>query len=190
MGAESALISYEAVEQRIFLIRGQKVMLDGDLAALYEVETKALKRAVLRNMERFPKDFMFQLTAEEHQTLRRQSGTLKRGAHSKYLPFAFTEQGVAMLSGILRSPKAVQANIAIMRAFVRMRQAIETHRALAKKLGELEAKVGTHDEELQLIFKALKQLMAEPAKKKKSIGFGVKEKKARYRAKSPAKAKK
>ena len=95
-----------------------------------------------------------------------------------------------MLSGILRSPKAVQANIAIMRAFVRMRQAIETHRALAKKLGELEAKVGTHDEELQLIFKALKQLMAEPAKKKKSIGFGVKEKKARYRAKSPAKAKK
>ena len=106
--------------------------------------------------------------------------TSRWGGH-RYRPYAFTEQGVAMLSGVLNSPRAVQANVEIMRAFVRMRDVIETHRALAKKLVELEAKVGTHDEEIQLIFDALRQLMAEPAKKKKAIGFGAKEAKGKYR---------
>jgi hypothetical protein len=181
MGDNLAVVPYEAVERRILLVRGQKVMLDADLAALYGVETKALKRAVIRNLDRFPDDFMFQVSPQEFQALRRQFGTLKRGQHAKYLPYAFTEQGVAMLSGVLKSLRAVQANVAIMRAFVRMRQAIETHRELAKKLEELEAKVGTHDEEIQLIFNALKRLMAEPAKKKKTIGFGAKEAKGKYR---------
>jgi hypothetical protein len=180
MSDDLNLVPYGAIDQRILLIRGQKVMLDADLAALYGVETRALKRAVTRNQARFPEDFMFQVSPQEYQALRRQFGTLKRGQHAKYLPYAFMEKGVAMLSGVLKSPRAAQANVAIMRAFVRMRQAIETHRALARKLEELEVKVGTHDEEIQLIFKALKQLMAEHAKRKKPIGIGAKEHKGRY----------
>ncbi len=154
-------------------------MLSHDLALLYGVETKVLLQAVKRHILRFPPDFMFQLDDQEVAALRSQIVTSSWGGQ-RYKPYAFTEQGVAMLSGVLNSPRAVQANVEIMRAFVRMREAIETHKALAKKLVELEVKVGSHDEEIQLIFKALKQLMAEPAKKKKAIGFGAKEAKAKY----------
>jgi hypothetical protein len=179
---DRAVVPYEAVEQRILVLRGQKVMLDVHLAELFCVTTGNLNKAVSRNRLRFPPDFMFQLTGEEYRVLRIQFGILEKGAHSKYLPHAFTEQGVAMLSSVLRSERAILVNIEIMRAFVRMRQAIETHREWAKKLEELETRVGTHDEEIQLIFKALKQLMAEPAKKKKAIGFGAKEAKGKYRS--------
>jgi hypothetical protein len=168
------------VETLIHLIRGQRVMLDADLAALYGVETKALKRAVKRNADRFPPDFMFQLSQAEHRCLRRQFGTLKRGAHAKYLPLAFTEQGVAMLSGVLNSPRAVQANIAIMRAFVRIREFLLAHRDLADKLAELERRVVSHDEHIQALFDAIRQLMTPPDPPPKQIGFHVKEGRVAY----------
>lgn len=176
MTKDASLIPSETIKGRIVLIRAQRVMLDADLAVLYGVETKALKRAVNRNLDRFPEDFMFRLSAEEHERLRYHFGTLKRGEHSKYLPYAFTEHGVAMLSSVLRSPQAVQVNIRIMRAFARMRHVLAAHKELALKLEQLEAKVGTHDEELALIFEALKQLTAPPDKKKHPIGFRIKEK--------------
>ena len=122
MGSKQALILQERIERCILLIRGQRVMLDSDLAALYGVETRVLKQAVRRNIKRFPGDFMFELTKEENRPLRSQNVTLKRGQHSKYLPFAFTEQGVAMLSSVLNSQRAIDVNIEIMRAFVRQRQ--------------------------------------------------------------------
>ena len=180
MSDDLAVTSYRRIEEHILLLRGKKVMLSHDLALLYGVETKVLLQAVKRHLLRFPPDFMFQLDDQEVAVLRSQIVTSSWGGQ-RYKPYAFTEQGVAMLSGVLNSPRAVQAHVEIMRAFVRMREAIETHKALAKKLVELEVKVGSHDEEIQLIFKALKQLMAEPAKKKKAIGFGVKEKKPAYR---------
>jgi DNA-binding PadR family transcriptional regulator len=180
MSDDLAVTSYDGLEKHILLIRGKKVMLGHDLALLYGVETKVLLQAVKRHILRFPPDFMFQLDDQEVALLRSQFVTSRWGGH-RYKPYAFTEQGVAMLSGVLNSPRAVQANVEIMRAFVRMREAIETHRALAKKLEELEGKVGTHDEEIQLIFKALKRLMAEPEKKKKPIGFAAKEAKGRYK---------
>ncbi len=180
MIGDLAVTSYDGRERHILLIRGKKVMLSHDLALLYGVETKVLLQAVKRNLLRFPPDFMFQLDDQEVALLRSQFVTSSWGGH-RYKPYAFTEQGVAMLSGVLNSPRAVQANVEIMRAFVRMRDAIETHRELAKKLVELEVKVGTHDEEIQLIFRALKRLMAEPEKKKKPIGFTAKEHKGKYR---------
>lgn len=168
------------IESLIRLIRGQRVMLDSDLAALYGVETKALKRAVRRNADRFPLDFMFPLTIVEYRALRRQFGALKRGAHAKYLPLAFTEQGVAMLSGVLGSPRAVQVNIAIMRAFVRIREFLTAHRDLAEKLAELERKVLSHDEHIQSLFDAIRQLMAPPDPPPRQIGFHVKENRIAY----------
>jgi hypothetical protein len=128
------------IERAILLIRGQKVLLDEDLAELYEVETKRLNEAVRRNIERFPSDFMFQRTREEWESLRSQIATLEegRGQHRKYLPYAFTEQGVAMLSSVLRSPRAVQVNIEIMRAFVRLRQFLASHEELARKVAEMD----------------------------------------------------
>ena len=179
MSDDLAVTSYRRIEEHILLLRGKKVILSHNLALLYGVETKVLLQAVKRHILRFPPDFMFQLDDQEVAVLRSQIVTSSWGGQ-RYKPYAFTEQGVAMLSGVLNSPRAVQANVEIMRAFVRMREAIETHKALAKKLVELELKVGSHDEEIQLIFKALKQLMAEPAKKKKAIGFGAKEAKGKY----------
>src|SRR5258706_8945823 len=129
------LIPAQRIEDAILLIRGQKVMLDRDLAPLYGVTTGNLNKAVKRNLARFPEDFMFQLSAEEAESLRFHFGSLKRGQHYKYLPYAFTEQGVAMLSGVLRSHRAVQVNVAIMRAFVRLREALSLHKELAHKLG-------------------------------------------------------
>ena len=168
----------EVIERKILLIRGEKVMLDFHLAELYGVETKSLKRAVRRNISRFPGDFMFELTKDEHDSLRYQFGTLKRGEHAKYLPYAFTEQGVAMLSSVLNSERAVLANIEIIRTFVRLREILATHKDLARKLEELEKK---YDEKFAVVFQAIRELMVPPEPPpKRRIGFGVEEKKAKY----------
>ncbi|MFC1807946.1 ORF6N domain-containing protein [Candidatus Omnitrophota bacterium] len=170
--ATTHLIPQEVIENKILLIRSKKVMLDRDLASLYEVETKQLTRQVRRNITRFPKDFMFRLTKEEYKTLRCQIGTLKRGRHSKYLPYVFTEQGVAMLSSILNSERAIQVNIAIMRVFVRLKEIISTHKKLAHKLMELERKMEKKDEEIKVIFEVIRELMAPSIEKpKRRIGF-------------------
>jgi phage regulator Rha-like protein len=157
------------------------MMLDEHLAELYGVETKALKRAVRRNRDRFPADFMFELRAQEYAALRRQFGTLKRGQHAKYLPYAFTEQGVAMLSSVLRSKRAVLVNVEIMRAFVRLREILATHRQLAGKLAELERRMATHDEQIQAIFEAIRQLLNAPEPPRGRIGFQARDPRTRYR---------
>ena len=145
--------------------------MDRDLAELYGVETKQLRRAVRRHISRFPRDFMFELTQNEYSSLRHQFGTLKRGQHSKYLPFAFTEQGVAMLSSVLNSERAIEVNISIMRAFVQLRKMIASNNKLAQKLAELEQHLENHDEQIQAIFEAIRQLMTPPVKPRKKIGF-------------------
>ncbi len=166
----------EAIIRRIFWIRKEKVILDTDLAVLFGVPTKALKQAVRRNIERFPEDFMFILSKDEFDSLRSQIVTLKRGEHAKYLSFAFTEQGVAMLSGILGSRQAISVNIAIMRAFVQLRRFLESNKELARKMEELEKAVTGHDEKIRLIFHAIKQLIdkkEEPLPQRKPIGYMV-----------------
>lgn len=172
-------IPAERIERRIVLIRGQKVMLDADLAELYGVETKALNRAVRRNIERFPDDFMFQLTQKEFESLRfhfgasnlrSQIGTSKnekRGGR-RYRPYAFTEQGVAMLSSVLRSKRAVEVNIAIMRAFVKLREMLASNRELARRLDEMEK---NYDAQFKVVFDAFRELMKPPKKPRGSIGF-------------------
>ena len=171
---EPSLVPMERIERAILLLRGHKVMFDSDLASLYGVRTKVLNQAVSRNIERFPADFMFQLTEEEATRLRSQIVTLKtgRGRHRKYLPYAFTEQGVAMLSSVLRSPRAVQVNIEIMRAFVRLRQMLQTNADLARKLAALEKK---YDAQFKVVFDAIRELMTSPHRKRKKIGFHVRE---------------
>jgi hypothetical protein len=145
-------VPIERIEKSILLIRGQKVMLDKDLAELYGVETRVLKQAVKRNVKRFPIDFMFELTKEEHQSLRSQIVILKRGQHSKYLPMAFTEQGVAMLSSVLNSERAIEVNILIMRAFVKLREMVASHEDLMRKVEEMEKK---YDHQFQVVFEAI-----------------------------------
>ena len=145
----------EAIEQRIFLIRGQKVMLDSDLAELYGVETKALKRAVKRNIDRFPADFMFQLTREEVRNLRYHFGTSSWGGQ-RYLPFAFTEHGAVMLASVLNSPIAAQASIQVVRAFIRLRGILAAHKELAQKLEALENR---YDAQFKVVFDAIRKLM-------------------------------
>ena len=160
-----------AIEGAIRSVRGHRVLLDGDLAGLYEVEVKALNQAVRRNIARFPGDFMFQLTADEAARLRSQSVTLDvrgRGQHRKYAPFAFTEQGVAMLSSVLRSSRAVQVNIEIMRAFVRLRQLLERNADLARKIEALEKR---YDTQFRVVFDAIRELMTPPTKPRRRIGF-------------------
>ncbi|OGW50695.1 MAG: DNA-binding protein [Nitrospirae bacterium RBG_19FT_COMBO_42_15] len=168
----------EMIERKIYLIRGDKVLLDGDLAELYGVEVKHLKRQVRRNLTRFPEDFMFELRKEEYDSLRSHFGTLKRGEHIKYLPYAFTEQGVAMLSSVLNSERAIHVNIAIMRAFVKLREMLATHKDLALKLNEMENK---YDAQFKVVFDAIRQLMTPPEPKKRKIGFIVRERSAQYR---------
>jgi hypothetical protein len=158
----------------------QKVMLDVDLAMLYGVSTGALNRAVKRNASRFPADFMFQVTPEEAEILKRQFGISSWGGR-RTLPNAFTEQGVAMLSSVLRSERAVKVNIAIMRAFVKLREALETNRELAKKFSELEERVGRHDDEIATIIEAIRQLITPLDKPRREIGFHVRESSPRYR---------
>ena len=165
------LISQDAITNKILLLRGKKAMLDRDLAKLYGVTTGNLNKAVKRNIERFPEDFMFQLTKDEEESLRFQFGSLKRGQHAKYLSCVFTEQGVAMLSSVLRSKRAIQVNIIIMRVFVRLKEIISTHKELAYKLDELERKIEKHDQEIRSIFEAIRQLMAPPEGKRRITGF-------------------
>ena len=162
-------ILVENVERRILLIRGQKVMLDSDLAKLYGVATFNLNKAVRRNRERFPADFCFQLSAEEYQALRFQIGISKRGRGGRrFLPYAFTEQGVAMLSSVLRSKRAVLVNVAIMRTFVKLRELLATHRDLSRRLDGLERK---YDAQFKVVFDAIRELMAPPAPPRRRIGF-------------------
>jgi len=173
------IVPAEIIEKSIYLVRGQKVMLDRDLAELYEVETAQLKRAVRRNIDRFPKDFMFELTKPELGDWRCQFGTsnsIKIGL--RYSPMAFTEQGVSMLSSVLRSKRAVQVNIEIMRAFVRLRVMLASHKDLEMKLVELEKK---YDKQFKIVFEAIRALIEPPVTPKKKIGFEVKESSARYR---------
>jgi len=171
MPNHSPLVPAERIEQSILVIRGQKVMLDRDLAALYGVPAKRLNEQVKRNLARFPEDFMFQLTPEEAAVLRSQFATLKKGTgkHRKYLPYVFTELGVAMLSTVLRSERAIEVNIAIMRAFVKLRELLSTHKDLARKIADLEKK---YDGQFQVVFDALRRLMRPPVlTKRRKIGF-------------------
>jgi len=177
-GRSGVVVSMERITQTILLLRGHKVILDEDLAALYEVETKTLNRAVKRNLDRFPEDFMFQLTAEEFANLRFHSGTsslrsqidTSRWGGRRYPPYAFTEQGVAMLSSVLHSDRAIHVNIEIMRAFVRLRRMLASNAELARKLAALEKK---YDAQFRVVFDAIKELMTPPQpKKKRPIGFG------------------
>jgi len=164
------LIPSEVIERKIYLIRGHKVMVDRDLAKLYGVTTFNLNKAVNRNQDRFPEDFMFQLNKEEARNLIFQFGMSSWGGVRK-LPYVFTEQGVAMLSSVLRSKRAIQVNIAIMRTFVRLKAVLSTHKELARKLNELERKIEKHDEDISSIFEAIRQLMAPPEKPRRRIGF-------------------
>jgi hypothetical protein len=197
-----ALVAAERIEQSILLIRGHKVLLDSDLAQLYGVETKALVRAMKRNIDRFPDDFMFQLTRDEWTALGRQIGTLdlrrqigtsssksdyvtpgnasdamaRDATHGgrRYPPYVFTEQGVAMLSSVLRSPRAVQVNIEIMRAFVRLRRILAVNAELARRLDEVESHLGKHDEQFSDVIRAIRQLMEPPTRPpRRHIGFHV-----------------
>jgi len=172
-----ALVPFEIIEKKILLIGGQKVMLDSDLAELYGVETKMLVRAVKRNSERFPYDFMVQLTQEEFSNLKCHFGTSRWGGR-RHLPYAFTENGVAMLSSVLNSPKAIQVNIQIMRTFTKLREMISSHKDLAKKLADLEKK---YDGQFQIVFEAIRQLIETEEKPKGKIGFIAKERQAVYR---------
>ena len=173
------LMPAERIEKHILLLRSHKVMLDGDLAELYGVQPRVLNQAVKRNRKRFPADFMFQLTPAENAALRSQIVTLKsgRGHHRKYLPYAFTEQGVAMLSSVLNSERAVQVNVEIMRAFVRLRQIIATHADLARKLEAMDKK---YDAQFRVVFDAIRRLMNPPEPKQRKIGFLVKERATKY----------
>ncbi len=186
MPARKSVIPMERIDHAIYLIRGQKVMLDADLALLYGVPTKSLNLAVKRNLERFPDDFMFRLTAEEFgrlrfqnetsnqdsdsddASLRYQSGTSNTRGGRRTPPYAFTEQGVAMLSGLLNSPRAIAVNIEIMRAFVRLRRLLAENADLSRKLAALERK---NDQQFKVVFDAIRQLMAPPATPARKIGF-------------------
>ena len=196
------IIPTEQIALRIRHFRGEKVLLDFDLAALYGVETRALNQAVRRNADRFPADFMFQLSSEETETLS-QLVTPSVAGHDvsnssqivmssgkyrgkRYRPYAFTEQGVAMLSSVLNSESAVKMNIAIMRAFVQLPRALETNRELARKFSELERRIDKHDAEIDAILEAIRQLMAPPEKPRREIGFHVREEAARYRTRKRA----
>jgi len=178
MANPKAFVPVQRIEKSILLIRGQKVMLDTDLANLYGVETRTLTQAVKRNAERFPSDFMFQLTRDEFDSLRSQIVISKGKGGRRYRPYAFTEQGVAMLSTVLRSKRAVQVNVEIMRAFVRLRQMLAAHKDLAHKLAALEKK---YDEQFKVVFDAIRNLMTPIEKPRKKIGFEIKEGRAAYR---------
>jgi hypothetical protein len=168
----SELIPLQRIQNTILMIRGQKVMLDNDLAELYRVETKQLVRAMKRNLDRFPLDFMFRLSKEEFANLRYHFGTSKIGRGGRrYPPYAFTEHGAIMLASVLNSPKAVEASVYVVRAFVRLREIISSNSELARKLAELERKVAGHDSDIKSLIAAIRQLMAPPKKPGRQIGF-------------------
>ena len=181
MAAKRELIPVGRIAQSIHLLHGQNVMPDSDLAALYGVTTGNLNKAVNRHGDRFPSDFCFRLRRDEATNLIFQSGISKPHGGRRHLPYAFTEQGVAMLSSVLNSPRAVKVNIAIMRAFVKLRETLESHRELGHNFAELRRRVGKHDEEIAAIIDAIRQLMAPPERPRREIGFHVREKSARYR---------
>lgn len=162
------LFPLERIERMIFLLRGEKVMFDCDLAALYGVETKALNRAVKRNQERFPEDFAFRLTSEEYEILRCHFGTSTSHGGRRFLPYAFTEQGVAMLSGVLQSPRAISVHVAIIRTFAKLRKWISSHQELARKLKLLESK---YDGQFRIVFDAIRDIMEPRPVKTRKIGF-------------------
>jgi len=168
MNKESAIVPMARIEKAIIQLRGEKVMLDADLAELYGVETGALTRAVRRNIDRFPKDFMFQLSKEEFEILKCHFGISSGWGGRRTPPYAFTEQGVAMLSSVLRSTQAVQVNIEIMRAFVSLRAMTADHKALARRLNKLEQK---YDRQFAVVFDAIREMMNPPEGKKQPIGF-------------------
>jgi hypothetical protein len=183
MQNNSSLIPLECIGSAIRLVRGQKVLLDNDLARLYGVETRVLNQAVKRHAERFPEDFMFQLSADEAEAWlrsRSQFVILKRGENLKYRPYAFTEQGVAMLSSVLHSDRAVRVNIEIMRAFVQLRQMLASNAELARKLETLEKK---YDAQFKIVFDAIRRLMSPPEPKRREIGFHVKYDESKPRSK-------
>jgi len=179
-----------SIESVIFVVRGERILLDSDLATLYGVTTGALNRAVKRNLDRFPEDFVFQLTTEEAAALRCQSGISKERAHPvyaranrggrRYLPYVFTEHGALMAANVLNSPQAVQMSVFVVRAFVRMRQAMALHTNMAEKLEDLERRVTGHDEAIRSLVQTIRQLMAPPAKPRRSIGFRVEEGRPAY----------
>jgi ORF6N domain-containing protein len=177
MAEKKSLLLVERIERSIVLIRGHKVMLDTDLAQLYRVPTKVLNQAVKRNQDRFPPDFMFQLTENEFEILKSQFVTSSQWGGRRIPPHVFTEQGVAMLSSVLNSSRAIRVNIEIMRTFVRLREMMSTHKELSRKLETLEKK---YDTQFRVVFDAIRQLMAPPEPKKRKIGFLVEEKPARY----------
>src|SRR5216110_2009229 len=174
------IIPVQRIAQAIFVLRGQKVIFSQDLAALYGVTVGVLTQAMKRNTKRFPKDFVFQVKAEELRNLKSQI-VISSWCVRRHLPYAFTEQGVAMLSSVLNSERAVKVNIAIMRTFVKLRETLENNRELARKFIELEQRVGKHDEEIAAIIDAIRQLMAPPEKARREIGFHVRENASRYR---------
>jgi hypothetical protein len=181
MPAEQTLTRIEQVAVHIYEVRGEKVIVAADLAKIYGVTTKRLNEAVRRNIERFPSDFMFQLTKDEAvtwQSLRSQFATLKQGQHLKYLPYAFTEHGTIMAATVLNSPQAVQTSVFVVRAFVGMRNMLAAHRDLSRKLEELENK---YDVQFKVVFEAIRQLMSNPEPPRKQIGFQVRERRATYR---------
>lgn len=184
MGTSRALIPAGRIAQSIHLVRGQKVMLDADLAQLYGVTTGNLNKAVSRNRARFPSDFCFRLRSDEAKRLIFQFGRSKGRGGRRHQPHAFTEQGVAMLSSVLKSERAVKVNIAIMRAFVKLRETLDSHRELGHKFAELQSRVGKHDEEIAAIIDAIRRLMAPPVKPRREIGFHVRETAPRYRSRS------
>ena len=167
------IIPIERIEKKIYLIRNQKIMLSIHLAELYNVEVRVLVQAVKRNLDRFPKDFMFQLSKKEFENLKSQIVISSWGGARRSRPYAFTEQGVAMLSSVLNSKKAIKVNIQIMRAFVKLREILSTHKELAQKLKELELKMDSHDNQIQAIFDVINQLLTPPEKPKRKIGFAI-----------------
>ena len=165
------MIKAESIAEKILIIRGEKVMLDSDLAELYGVTTKRLNEQVQRNKNRFPSDFMFSINNQGLTILRSQIATSRSWGGRRYLAYAFTEQGVAMLSSVLNSPRAIKVNIQIMRAFVKMRGFLSQHKKLSQKLNALERKISSHDTHIQSLFEAIRQLMSPIPKNKKKIGF-------------------
>jgi hypothetical protein len=188
MSRDDAIVPLGRIEQSILLVRGQKVILDGDLAGLYGVTTGALNQAVKRNRERFPEDFMFRLTRDEATGLKSVLGSpsnpsstssrsqiviLKRGANVKYLPHAFTEHGAIMAASVLKSPQAVKVSVYVVRAFVKLREMLSTHKELARRLDDLERTLQKHDHQIVSLFQAIRQLMSPPDPPRRQIGFAT-----------------
>ena len=169
---ETNLIAFDEIESKIYNIRGERVMLDSDLAEIYQVETKMLNRAVKRNLARFPEDFMFQLTDEETESLRFQIGTSNTGRGGRrYLPYAFTEHGAVMLASVLNSPTAIEASLQVVRAFVRLRTILTEHKELAERIEKLEKQFVAHNKNFKVVFDMLRPILVLDAKEKRQIGF-------------------